>query len=141
MPFDGPQSTDYENVASLNRAYLSILCRDSRSHAGLAHLSPALYGRLTELTIAQAERLSGAPFLLMSFREQDDHLCDLATVIRQNIKGPPLYETNFGRGHLILLNCFGEYGSDRLHLVAFNPEAIAVEDHFHSHLLPSRRGP
>jgi hypothetical protein len=72
MAFDGPQATDYENVASLNRAYLSILRRDVRSHLGLAHLSAELVGRLTDLTERQAERLSAVPFLLLSFREQDD---------------------------------------------------------------------
>ena len=72
MTFNGPQPADYDNVASLNRAYLSVLGRDSRSHSGLAHLSTDLYGRLTELTESQIERLSAAPFLLLSFREQDD---------------------------------------------------------------------
>ncbi len=72
MAFDGPQAADYENVASLNRAYLSVLRRDARSHLGLAHLSTELFGRLTELTERQIEYLSAAPFLLLSFREQDD---------------------------------------------------------------------
>jgi hypothetical protein len=73
MAFNGPQAADYDNVASLNRAYLSVLCRDARSHAGLAHLSADLYGRLIELTAHQVERLAEAPFLLLSFREHDEH--------------------------------------------------------------------
>lgn len=73
MAFDGPEKTDFDNVASLNRAYLSVLQRDSRSHTGLAHLSSELFGRITELNERQIERLAEAPFLLLSFREQDDH--------------------------------------------------------------------
>jgi hypothetical protein len=72
MVFDGPAAADYENVASLNRAYLSVLRQDSRAHHGLAHLSAGLYGRITELTEKQVDYLAQAPFLLLSFREHDD---------------------------------------------------------------------
>lgn len=73
MAFDGPEKTDFNNVASLNKAYLSILQRDTHSHHGLAHLSTELFGRITELNERQIERLAEAPFLLLSFREQDDN--------------------------------------------------------------------
>lgn len=73
MAFDGPEKTDFANVASLNKAYLSILQRDTRSHPGLAHLSAELFGRITELNERQIERLAEVPFLLLSFREQDDN--------------------------------------------------------------------
>lgn len=72
MAFDGLETTDLDNVATLNKAYLSVLRRDPRSHPGLAHLSAELFGRITELNQRQIERLSEAPFLLLSFREQDD---------------------------------------------------------------------
>lgn len=78
MTFSGPEAADYENVASLNRAYLSLLIRDSRAQAGLAHLAPELFGRLTELSEQQIDNLAQAPFLLLSFREHDDYYWDKA---------------------------------------------------------------
>jgi hypothetical protein len=76
MAFDGPQAADYENVASLNRAFLTVLRRDARSRQGMGPVSAELLERITELTDMQVERLAAAPFLLLSFREQDDRYWD-----------------------------------------------------------------
>lgn len=73
MAFDGPESTDYRNVTSLNRAYLTLLQRDLRSRQGLRLLSAPLAQRITGLTKRQIERLAATPFLLLSFRESNDH--------------------------------------------------------------------
>jgi hypothetical protein len=63
MAFDGPAPFDYRNVSALNRARQSL------------HQLPAeLSRRITTLTRHQVERLSAAPFLLLSFRERDDEL-------------------------------------------------------------------
>lgn len=72
MAFDGPRTADYDNVLSLNQAYLTVLRQDPASHAGLAHLAPELFGRITQLTVHEAERLAAVPFLLLSFREHDE---------------------------------------------------------------------
>lgn len=73
MAFDGPESTDYRNVTSLNRAYLTLLQRDLRSRQGLRLLSAPLSQRITGLTKRQIDRLAATPFLLLSFRESNDH--------------------------------------------------------------------
>jgi hypothetical protein len=73
MAFDGPESTDYRNVTSLNRAYLSLLQRDLRSRQGLRLLSDPLSQKITGLNKRQIERLAATPFLLLSFRESNDH--------------------------------------------------------------------
>lgn len=74
MAFEGPASIDYRNVSALNRAYLSLLQADRRARDSLVSLAPALVRRITSLTPAQIERLAATPFLLLSFREQDDKL-------------------------------------------------------------------
>lgn len=73
MAFDGPETTDYRNVISLNRAYLTLLQRDLRCRQGLRQLSTRLSERITNLTKRQIERLAATPFLLLSFRESNDH--------------------------------------------------------------------
>ena len=50
MAFDGPQTTDYRNVISLNRAYLSLLQRDLRARHGLRQLSTRLSDKITGLS-------------------------------------------------------------------------------------------
>lgn len=72
MEFRGPGATDFENVRSLNRAFLKLLKHDPGAGKWLQGLPPALAGRLSSLVDGEAERLSGAPFLLLSFRERDD---------------------------------------------------------------------
>jgi hypothetical protein len=74
MMFEGPESVDYRNVSALNRAYLSLLSSDRSARQSLQHLSPPLLQRITSLTRHQADRLAATPFMLLSFREQDDRL-------------------------------------------------------------------
>jgi hypothetical protein len=76
MAFDGPQAADYENVASLNRAFLTVLRCDARSRQGMLPVATEVLDRITELTDRQVERLAAAPFLLLSFREHDDRYWD-----------------------------------------------------------------
>jgi len=72
MQFEGPSAVDYDNVRSLNRAFLALLKREVGAARCLRGLSPELAARLPALTEHQAERLSRTPFLLFSFRERDD---------------------------------------------------------------------
>src|SRR5690606_36651652 len=76
MHFQGPSAADLENIASLNRGFLGLLARNPRRC--LAELREDLARSLRRLTPAQAERLAGAPFLLMSFRERDDRFWEAA---------------------------------------------------------------
>jgi hypothetical protein len=83
VEFRGPGATDFENVRSLNRAYLDLLKRDRRTRQCLQGLPPSLAARLASLAEAEADRLAAAPFLLMSFRERDDEFwqevfCDVS---------------------------------------------------------------
>jgi len=73
MAFDGPETTDYRNVISLNRAYLTLLQRDLRCRQGLRQLSTRLADKISNLSKRQIERLAATPFLLLSFRESNDH--------------------------------------------------------------------
>jgi hypothetical protein len=72
VDFRGPGATDFENVHSLNRAFLRLLkgVRDAR--ACLHGVPAGLAARLLTLPEAEAGRLADAPFLLLSFRERDD---------------------------------------------------------------------
>lgn len=74
MAFDGPAPFDYRNVCALNRAYLSLLQANRNARGSLHQLSSPLSRRITSLTSHQVDRLSTAPFLLLSFRERDDEL-------------------------------------------------------------------
>jgi len=73
MAFEGPETTDYRNVVSLNRAYLTLLQRDLRCRQGLRQLSTRLGEKISNLSKRQIERLAATPFLLLSFRESNDH--------------------------------------------------------------------
>lgn len=71
MDYRGPQSADYDNVRALNRAFLEMLGDRAGGRRLLAVLSPALAERCRSLRRAERERLAGAPFLLLAFRERD----------------------------------------------------------------------
>lgn len=71
MGFDGPQAADYDNVAALNEAYLLLLAREQRLGDALSALPVRVREKLQCLKHAEIQRLSRAPFLLFSFREQD----------------------------------------------------------------------
>lgn len=72
MAFEGPEAADYDNVVSLNRAWLSLLQSDTDLGRGLAGLPETLRRRITNLSERQIARLAATPFLLFSFREGDD---------------------------------------------------------------------
>lgn len=72
MAFEGPSAVDYENVRTLNRAFLALMKRDPAARRCLAALRARHANRLSTLTDPQADRLSRAPFLLFSLRERDD---------------------------------------------------------------------
>ena len=72
MSFEGPISNDFLNVGALNRAFLHLLQSDSRARESLRRLPRPIAGDLESLTPLKVDRLSAAPFLLMSFRERDD---------------------------------------------------------------------
>lgn len=74
MAFDGPAPVDYQNVRALNSAFLTMLQANRRARRSLTQLSSPLTRRITSLTRHQVDRLSAAPFLLLSFRERDDRL-------------------------------------------------------------------
>jgi hypothetical protein len=76
MEFQGPDATDYDNVRTLNLAFLSLLRRDRAAAACLRGLPAALAARLVSLSEAEATRLATTPFLLMSFRERDHRFWD-----------------------------------------------------------------
>ncbi|HET6630219.1 MAG TPA: hypothetical protein VFG91_10630 [Woeseiaceae bacterium] len=78
MEFQGPSATDYANVNALNRAFLALLRRDGTARGCLRELREPLRDKLVGLTGVQADRLAGAPFLLMSFRERDDRFWEQA---------------------------------------------------------------
>lgn len=72
MHFRGPGADDFENVRSLNRAFLALLRNDECARECLRGLPAGLATRLATLAEGEAERLAGTPFLLPSFRERDD---------------------------------------------------------------------
>jgi hypothetical protein len=64
MDYQGPTSDDLANISALNRCFLMAV---SGSEAdGLGEIAAR------RLTDSQVSRLAGAPFLLFSFREQDN---------------------------------------------------------------------
>ena len=73
MELPGPAAADYENVRSLNRAYLKMLKREAGARNCLGDLPRELAQKLASLPETEAERLAGTPFLLLSFRERDDN--------------------------------------------------------------------
>jgi len=72
VEFMGPRATDFDNVHSLNRAYLGLLRQQAELRRCLAGLPSPLAGALVSLAEGDADRLASAPFLLLSFRERDD---------------------------------------------------------------------
>ena len=72
MGFSGPDVSDYDNVVSLNTAWLDLLQRDARLCSGLRGMPDVLRQRISNLSKAQINRLAATPMLLFSFREGDD---------------------------------------------------------------------
>ena len=76
MDYRGPLATDFDNVRSLNQAFLLLLRRDRHARKYLQSLPVELIRCLVSLAEGQAERLASTPFLLLSFRERDDDFWD-----------------------------------------------------------------
>ncbi len=72
MGFRGPEEADFENVAALNRAWLTQLQHKTELRRGLEALPSELIERITNLTSTEIKRLAQTPFLLFSFREDED---------------------------------------------------------------------
>ena len=72
MGFRGPEEANFENVAALNRSWLTLLQRQTELRRGLEALPAELIERITNLTATEIKRLAKTPFLLFSFREDED---------------------------------------------------------------------
>jgi hypothetical protein len=70
VDFQGPTPADYDNLRSLNVAFLELVCKDGRRY--LDGLSTELRRRLQRLSRREITWLAATPFLLFSFRERDD---------------------------------------------------------------------
>jgi hypothetical protein len=70
MDFQGPTPADYDNLRSLNVAFLELVQKDGRRY--LEGLSKELGRRLQRLSRREIGWLATTPFLLFSFRERDD---------------------------------------------------------------------
>lgn len=70
MDFQGPTPADYDNLRSLNVAFLELVRKDGRRC--LDGLSTELSRRLKRLSRREIGWLAATPFLLFSFRERDD---------------------------------------------------------------------
>lgn len=72
MDYLGPESADFANVRTLNAAFLKLLRNPAAGRSLRRQLPRHLRVRTLELGDAAIERFCEAPFLLMSFREQDE---------------------------------------------------------------------
>ena len=72
MEYQGPEPTDLANVCALNIAFLDWLRARGGSGAATHPRTPEILPALAGMSARQLERLSRAPFLLMSFREYDE---------------------------------------------------------------------
>lgn len=76
MTFEGPETRDYENVVSLNLAWLDCLKHARLSDSGPGACPSPHLERLLQLNAAETARLAESPFLLFSFRERDHDFWD-----------------------------------------------------------------
>ena len=74
MSFEGPEAWDFQNVRSLNRAWLDLVRRDPALRRQSGPEARPHLARIAEVDHRQAERLASTPFLLFSFRERDEVL-------------------------------------------------------------------
>jgi hypothetical protein len=101
MSFDGPDARDYENVVSLNHAWLCLQRRDPQIRRGLDNGARLLSRELAGLDAVQAERLAATPFLLFSFREQDDVYW---TSVLERQAAPDLFRSDGSRDSDMLIS-------------------------------------
>ena len=73
MDFGGPEGSDYENVHSLNRGFLSLILNNPQQASSVGDLASGQLQRLQALSRQQTDRLATTPFLLFSLRERDSH--------------------------------------------------------------------
>jgi hypothetical protein len=76
MSFEGPETRDYENVVSLNLAWLDSLKHDRAARTVLASCAGPQGQQLCGLDPVDAARLAESPFLLFSYREHDHDYWD-----------------------------------------------------------------
>ena len=76
MTFEGPEPRDYENVVSLNLAWLECLKHDCVADMASGPCPAPHVERLRQLNAAETARLAESPFLLFSFRERDHEFWD-----------------------------------------------------------------
>jgi hypothetical protein len=72
MDYSGPEPADFQNVRSLNRAFLCLVRDSTLGRRTRAQLPPQHRPAIRALTDLQIGRLSKTPFLLLSVREHDD---------------------------------------------------------------------
>jgi len=72
MEYQGPEPADLTNVCALNIAFLEWLRACGDSESATHSRTPEILAALGDMSRCQLERLSRAPFLLMSFREYDE---------------------------------------------------------------------
>lgn len=100
MDFAGPEGSDYENVHSLNRAYLSLLVGGRQIAAPVNNMLPGHLARLKALSRQQTDRLASTPFLLFSLHERDgnywEHLLQ-ASSERDLFAGSPDPADDYGQ--------------------------------------------
>jgi len=96
MPFSGPQKAEFNNVRSLNQAFLNRLRTSPDAQMLLQAFSPKLRPLVAGLTDMQLRRLAETPFLLLSLREQDD---DYWSVLFADDPTGDLFAVNSGGGH------------------------------------------
>ncbi|MEX2496309.1 MAG: hypothetical protein WD448_09485 [Woeseia sp.] len=72
VDFQGPGATDFDNVRSLNRAFIRLLRSGDAKRTCLQSLPGDLAACISSLPDGRADRLATTPFLLLSFRERDD---------------------------------------------------------------------
>jgi hypothetical protein len=72
MDFSGPQPADFDNVQSLNRAFLLCLRETSCGRRMRQVFAPAVRLIIKGMSDLHVERLAATPFLLLSLRERDD---------------------------------------------------------------------
>ncbi len=72
MDFQGPTAADYQNLHSLNFAFLELLQSKKSPQRYLEGLSQELGRRLQRLSRREIRWLAATPFLLFSFHERDN---------------------------------------------------------------------
>lgn len=80
MLYACPEPDDFAETRALNKAFLTLLLAGSAADKHLDGLHPQLADRLRSLDPEQIERLADVPFLLLSFREADRKLWELAPI-------------------------------------------------------------